>query len=84
MQIRDVDNAGTAHAQAGEGRMLHCIYLPNELRGRFAVSTVPANELGTAGLTNTLHVTGLTCDVSRGEMPGRLVIFTFFRVSPLI
>lgn len=58
--------------------MLHCVYLPNELRGRLAVSTIPANELGTAGLTNTLNVTGLTCDVSRGEVPGRLVIFTFF------
>lgn len=46
--------------------------------GGLLFSTVPANELGTAGLTNTLHVTGLTCDVSRGEVPGRLVIFTFF------
>lgn len=53
--------------------------------GGLQLSTIAANELGTVGLTNTFCVTGLTCGVSRGEVPGRLVIFTFFsRVSSLI
>lgn len=78
VQIRaDVDNAGTAHAQAGEGWMRHCVSQTSCVGG-LLFSTIPTNELGTVGLTNTLHVTGLTCDVSRGEVPGRLVIFTFF------
>ena len=37
----------------------------------------PANELGAFGLTNMFCVTGLTCDVSQGEVPGSLIIFTF-------
>ena len=38
VQIRaDVDNAGTAHAQAGEGWMRRCVCLLNELRGWLAV-----------------------------------------------
>ena len=40
-------------------------------------STIPANELGAFGRT-PFPVTGLTCDVPRGEVPGRLIIFTFF------
>lgn len=46
--------------------------------GGLWLSTLPANELGALGLTNIFCVTGLTCDVSQGEVLGRLVIFTFF------
>lgn len=42
------------------------------------LSTVPANELGALGLTNTFCVTGLTCDVSQGECPEALLFLLFF------
>lgn len=49
--------------------------------GGLQLSIIPTNKLGAFGLTNTFCVTGLTCDVSQGEVPGSLVIFTFFSLS---
>lgn len=43
--------------------------------------TVPANELGALGLTNTFCVTGPTCDVSQGECPEALLFLLFLALS---
>ena len=52
--------------------------------GGLQFSIIPANELGAFGLTNMFCVTGLICDVSQGEVPESLIIFTVFLVLSLI
>lgn len=54
-----------------------CLFLERALWVAGSSAPFPANELGAFGLINTFCVTGLTCDISQGEAPGRLIIFTF-------